>query len=73
MAKIGGPEQPECSSNRSVVKGEKTLPFMCVRFILASMLRVVCEAGVEDQNQHVPQTERWISLKGVHLTQPLLP
>jgi hypothetical protein len=73
MAEIGGPEQPECPTNRSVVKGEEKLPFMHKRFVFTSVPHVVYESGVEDHNQQVSQTERWISLKRVHLTQPLLP
>jgi hypothetical protein len=73
MLEIGGPKQPECSSNRSVVKGEEKLPFIRTRFTFTSVPHVAYESRVEDHNQQVSQTERWISLKGVHLTQPLLP
>jgi hypothetical protein len=73
MAEIGGPEQPECPTNRSVVKGEEKLPFIHARFTFTSVPHVVYESRVEDHNQQVSQTERWISLKGVHLTQPILP
>jgi hypothetical protein len=72
MAKIGGPEQPKCPTNRSVVKGEEKLPFIHACLTFTSVLRVVYKSRVEDHNQQVSQTERWISLKGVHLTQPLL-
>jgi hypothetical protein len=49
MVEIGGPEQPECPTNRSVVKGEEKLPFIHVRFIFTSMLRITYESRVEDQ------------------------
>jgi hypothetical protein len=73
MAETGGPEQPECSSNRSIVKGEEKLPFIHTRFTFTSVPRAVYESRVEDHNQQVSQTEWWISLKGVHLTPPLFP
>jgi hypothetical protein len=53
MVEIGGPKQPECSSNRSIVKGEKKLPFIRIRFTFTGVPRVVYELGVEDHNQQV--------------------
>jgi hypothetical protein len=53
MVEIGGPKQPECPTNQSVIKGEEKLPFMHTRFIFTSMLHVVYESRVEDHNQQV--------------------
>jgi hypothetical protein len=72
MAKIRGPKQPECPTNQSIVKGKEKLPFIHTRFIFTSVLHVVYKSRVEDYNQQVSQIERWISLKEVYLTQPLL-
>jgi hypothetical protein len=73
MTKIGGPEQPECPINQSIVKSKEKLPFIHTRFIFMSVLHIMYKSRVEDHNQQVSQIERWISLKGVYLTQPLLP
>jgi hypothetical protein len=73
MAEIEGPKQPEYPTNQSMVKDEEKLPFIYTRFTFTSVPHVVYESRVEDHNQQVSQIERWISLKRVHLTQPLLP
>ena len=51
MVEIGGPEQPECSSNRSVVKSEKKLPFIRTCFTFTSVPHAAYESRVEDHNQ----------------------
>jgi hypothetical protein len=50
MAKIGGPEQPKCPTNWSVVKGEEKLLFIYIRFTFTSVPHVIYKLRIEDHN-----------------------
>jgi len=66
MVELGGPEQPESPTDRYVVKGEEKLPFTYIHFILASMLRIVCESRVEDHKQSSIANRKVGLCEGVH-------
>jgi hypothetical protein len=49
MVEIGGPKQPKCPTNQSIVKDKEKLPFIYIRFIFTSILYIMYKSRVKDQ------------------------
>jgi hypothetical protein len=61
MVEIGGPEQPKCPTNRSVVKGEEKAILHVCTFYIYGYATFHCESRVEDHKQ-LSTTSRRVGL-----------